>query len=120
MRFARNEARNGDEEKEEARIRAIARNPRFFRESGAQSGDWALRGDPPPSRPLRSLFRTPFDFTPSHAIQSMGPSKPRGKRLSFPSKRALRDVAFAQNERFKASFSRDSIPQDRESSFKRV
>jgi hypothetical protein len=70
--------------------------------------------------PIRSLFQTPFDFTPFRAFRSMGPSSARGKRLAFPSKRARLDVAFARNERFEASFSRNSIPQDRESSFKRV
>jgi len=39
---------------------------------------------------------------------NVGPSKPRGKRLSFPQKRAHLDVVFPQNERFEASFSHDS------------
>jgi hypothetical protein len=98
-----------------------AQNSRFFRESGAQSGDWALSAAIRRSiAPWRSLLQTPLHFTPSAPSASMGPSKPRGKRLAFPSKRAHRDVSFAQNGRFEASFSRDSISQDRESSFKRV
>jgi hypothetical protein len=62
-------ARNGDEAKKKKRgFARFAQNPRFFRlsiRSRRASSDRALRGDPPPSRPLRSLFQTRFDFTPS-------------------------------------------------------
>jgi hypothetical protein len=47
----------------------------------------------------------PVRFYPVRSIDvNVGPSRPRGNRRSFTQKRAHRDVAFARNGRFEASF----------------